>query len=415
MKFIKAFKYAFNMVMHSRLRSWLTILGIVIGVAAVISIVSIGNALKSEVTSQLGQLGGDLLTLRAGASRAGGFAGPGGFDSGGSASASKEEIVIDKTDVQVLKGISGIKLIATEISGRADAYYVAEKGSTTVTGVDPAVWSQITTSTIRDGRMLGPADTNVIVVGGRFADSFFSKQLGVNHMVTIEDRLFRIVGILDDSSSNIYMPITQAYTVLTDKTKDVYDQVIIKVKDEDELNQTMDDINYKLKIARHVISGKLDFTLTSNKERQAQRTSMLASLTTFLTAIAAVALLVGAVGVANTMFTSVLEKTKEIGIMKAIGARNKDIMIIFLLNAALIGLIGGIIGIIIGTLLSGILPSIISGTGGMFGRFGSLGSIVSLSSVLMAIGISLIIGMGAGAIPAYQASKLKPVDALRYE
>ncbi|MFH1399873.1 MAG: ABC transporter permease, partial [Candidatus Woesearchaeota archaeon] len=191
MKLSKSFKHAFNMVVHAKIRSWLTILGIVIGVAAVVSIVSLGEGLQEDMTSQLGGLGADILTLTAGRSRAAGF-GP-GREFGGSSST--EEIVIDKTDIQALRGVSDIKLIDTQIRGNAEIYYVAEKGSVSVTGVDPATWSQITTSKIAEGRMLGPADTNVIVVGGRIANGFFDKQLGINQLLTIEERLFRIVGI----------------------------------------------------------------------------------------------------------------------------------------------------------------------------------------------------------------------------
>jgi len=412
MKFRKAFKHALRMVLHAKVRSWLTILGIVIGVAAVIAIISIGQGLKVELNAQLNNLGGDLLTLRAGTSRAFGF-GPGG-DFGGGTTATTKEIVLDKTDVQVLRGDEYIKVFDTEISGRADVYYVAEKGSASIEGVDPATWSQITTSTLGQGRMLGPADTNVIVVGGRIANGFFKSQLGVNQMLTIGSRLFRIVGILKDDSSSIYMPIDAAYEVIADKTKDVYDTITIKIKDENQLDLAIADIQQKLAIKRHVLNKKADFSISSNKERQQQRAQVASSMTTFLTAIAAVALLVGAVGIANTMFTSVLEKTKEIGIMKAIGARNKDILTLFLLNAGLIGFIGGIIGIIFGVILSAFMPALMGSSGGVLGRFGVVG-VISIKTILMALGISVIIGMVSGAVPAYQASKLRPVDALRYE
>lgn len=415
MKLSKLIRHAFNMVLHAKIRSWLTILGIVIGVAAVISIVSLGDSLQSEIDTQLGQLGGDLLTLRAGSSGADRFfgGGGGGFGSAGG-SASSEEVVIDKTDVQILKSISDIKIMDTQVSGRADIYYVAEKGSATITGVDPAFWPQITTSTLAEGRMLGPADSNVVVVGGRIADGFFKTKLGVNQLITINERQFRIVGILDDETTSVYMPISSAYDVIDDKTRDVYDSVIIKVKDENNLDQAIANIENKLKIKRHVLTGKTDFSISSNKERQETRAEAMSSMTTFLTAIAAVALIVGAVGVANTMFTSVLEKTKEIGIMKAIGARNSDILWIFLIHAALIGLIGGILGIMIGYLLSGFLPVLTGGTASPLSRLAS-GSAISMRSVILAISISTIIGIIAGTIPAYQASKLKPVDALRYE
>ncbi|MFH2020712.1 MAG: ABC transporter permease [archaeon] len=415
MKLKKSFKHALNMVLHAKVRSWLTILGIVIGVAAVVAIVSLGEGLKEEVGTQLDTLGGDLLTLRAGASRAQSF-GPGReFGGGGSAtSASSEEIVLDNKDVQALKSISDIKVFDTQISGRVDIYYVAEKGSATVTGVDPATWAQITTFKIKDGRMLGSADSNVIVIGGRIASGFFTKQLGVNQVLTIEDKLYRIVGILDDQTSNIYMPIDQAYNILTDKERGVYDTIIIKVKNQDEVGLALNNTAKKLMLSRHVTANKKDFSLTSNQEFNTSRSEMMSSMTSFLTAIAAVALLVGSVGIANTMFTSVLEKTKEIGIMKAIGARNGDILTIFILNAALIGLIGGVLGAIFGTILSGMLPSLMGSSDMMLSRLAS-GSFVSINSIIMAISISVIIGIVAGLIPAYQASKLKPVDALRYE
>jgi putative ABC transport system permease protein len=417
MKLKKSFSHALNMVLHSKLRSWLTILGIVIGVAAVIAISSLGAGLQNEVNSQLGALGGDLVTVTAGKSNAQRFFGPGGGGSfgGGSATATDEEIVLDRTDLQALKGLSDIKIIDTQIRGNAEIYYLAEKGSVSVTGVDPLTWSQITTSEIGEGRMLGPADSNVIVIGGRLASDFFENPLGVNQILTIEGRIFRIIGILDDESTSVYMPIQMAYEILDDKDRDVYDSIIIKVKNEDELDLALENIRQKLMVVRHVNANTQDFSISSNKERQEQRTQTLSTMTSFLTAIAAVALLVGAVGIANTMFTSVLEKTKEIGIMKAIGARNADILTIFLLHAGLIGMIGGILGILFGTLLSGLMPLLLGGAGGSpLSRLGE-GSLVTWQSIGSSLFISVVIGIVSGIIPAYQASKLKPVDALRYE
>ena len=417
MKFIKSFKQALNMVIHAKVRSWLTILGIVIGVAAVISIVSLGDALQTDMDSQLGDLGGDLLTLRAGASKAQQFGPRRPQPDGSSTSASTEgeEIELTRIDYQTLKGISDISLINTQINGKANIHYVSEEGDVTVNGVDPSIWSQITLSELSDGRMLGPSDSNVIVIGGNLATDFFDKQLGINQLVSLEDKLFRVVGILDDESNTVYMPIKSAYEVLDDKEKDVYDSITIKIKNEEELDFVIEKIDKKLITSRHVTSDDKDFTLSSNKERQEQRAEMMSSMTVFLTAIAAVALLVGAVGIANSMFTSVMEKTKEIGIMKAIGARNSDILTIFLLNAALIGFIGGILGIIFGTFLSTLLPVLMGGSSGMMGRLGSAGSIINLNTVFLALGLSIFIGMVSGVVPAYQASKLHPVDALRYE
>lgn len=417
MKFIKSFKHAFEMVIHSKLRSWLTILGIVIGVASVIAIISMGEGMQQQVTSQLSTLGGDILTVSPGFSRAAGIGGmkrPGG-ENGGSSVATEEEPVLDRTDLQAIKGLSDVALIDTNIRGNAEVYYFGKKGSVSVKGVDPSVWFQITTVEIGTGRMLGPADSNVVVIGGRIANDYFDMPVGVNQMLAINDRAFRVVGVLDDESRDIYMPIQAAYEVLDDKEKNIYDSFTIKVKDEDELDAAIENIESKLMIARHVTADKKDFTISSNKERQEQRAEMLSSMTIFLTAIAAVALIVGAVGIANTMFTSVLEKTKEIGIMKAIGARNSEVLTLFLLNSGLLGLMGGFIGVIFGVMLSAVLPALMGNTGGIVGRMTSGGTIVSMESVILALLISVVIGMVSGAIPAYKASKLKPVDALRYE
>ncbi|MBU0457565.1 MAG: ABC transporter permease [Nanoarchaeota archaeon] len=410
MKTSKCLKHALNMVLHSRLRSWLTIIGIVIGVAAVIAIVSIGAGMQQSMEEQMGGLGGDILTLSAGFSRGGSmFGSPGGREGSSSSTATEEEIVLDRTDLQALKGISDIALIDTQIRGNVEVSFLGKSGSVSLTGVDQKVWSDITTEEIKDGRMLGPADQNVIVIGSRLASSYFNQPVGINKMITIEDSAFRVVGILESESNSIYMPIQMAYQVLEDKENGVYDSIIIKVKNEELLDETIAKIENKLMITRHVTAKNKDFSISSSKQMQETRSEMMSSLNAFLLAIAAISLIVGAIGVANTMFTSVLEKTKEIGIMKAIGARNKDILMIFLLNAGLIGLVGGILGIFLGIILSGSMSV-------LFTDMRMIGStLVTFNSVIMALSVSVGVGILAGFIPARKASKLKPVDALRYE
>ena len=157
-------------------------------------------------------------------------------------------------------------------------------------------------------------------------------------------------------------------------------------------------------ISRHVDNSDKDFTVSSNAQMAQMRDEMLGTITTFLTAIVAISLIVGSVGVANTMFTSVLEKTKQIGIMKAISAKNSDIMHIFLFNAAIIGIIGGVMGLMLGVLLSKLADIVLN-----------IDAVITFETVVLAIGVSVIVGLLAGAIPAYQASQLKHVDALRSE
>jgi putative ABC transport system permease protein len=413
MKINKCFKHAFNMVLHSKLRSWLTITGIVIGVAAVIAIVSIGAGMQQSMNAQLNALGGDIVTISPGFERGGG----GGFDRGGGGGggssgpqAVTKEIVLARSDLQALKGIPDIALIDTNIRGSVDIYYLGKKGKVSVTGVDQSIWSQITLSKIKTGRMLDAADQNVIVVGGRLATSYFDQPLGINKMVMINGSAFRVVGILDDQGNSVYMPIQMAYQVIPEKTNGIYDTFVVKIKDENQLDATITKIQDKLMTARHVTAKKMDFSISSRKEMQQTRADTMNSMNTFLLAIAAVSLIVGSIGIANTMFTSVLEKTKEIGIMKAIGARNGDILFIFLFNAAFIGLVGGILGIILGTILSGYMPALMGGL-----PLGRGTAIVTFNSIAMALSVSVTVGILAGIIPAYQASKLRPVDALRYE
>jgi putative ABC transport system permease protein len=398
------------MVLHSKLRSWLTILGIVIGVAAVIAIMSLGAGLQQQVNSRLGGLGADIVTISPGHSRGGGFFGRPGGGGGGGATATTKAIVLDRTDLQVLKGVPGILYIDTEIRGSTNVSYLGKSGSISVTGVDPAIWPLITTTTMQSGRLLGAADSNVVVIESGLATGYFSQPVGINQMLNIGGTNFRVVGITTDQGNAVYMPIQFASTILSSKTNGVYDTLLVKVSDVNQLNETMTAMTNALMIKRHVTANTQDFSITSSAQTQATISSALSAISAFLIAIAGVSLLVGAVGVANTMFTSVLEKTKEIGIMKAIGARNRDILLIFLFNAALIGLIGGLLGVVLGTILSGFLPVLVGAS-----QLTRGGTLVTLSSIILALSVSTIVGIASGVIPAYQGSKLKPVDALRYE
>ncbi|MFC1723125.1 ABC transporter permease [Nanoarchaeota archaeon] len=409
MKLNKCFKLAFNMVVHSKLRSWLTIIGIVIGVGSVIAIMSLGAGMEASVNSRLGGLGADLVTLTAGAQKSMRMHGGGGGSSGG-ATATDEIPQLDRSDVQAIKGVPDVIAIDMRIGGKVDISYLGKKGSVSLTGVDQKTWAQVTTDTLRDGRLLGPSDQNVIVIGARLADEFFDSPIGINKMVTIENNAFRVVGILEEGGTNIRIPIQMAYQLLDDKEQDVYDTIIAKARNEDVVEEVADKIERKLFVTRHVNEKTKDFSIMTLAQIAESVGAIIGAITLFLTAIAAVSLLVGAVGIANTMFTAVLEKTKDIGIMKAIGARNTDIMIIFLLNSALIGLIGGIIGVGFGLLLSNLIGFIIPDM-----RMMSGGTIVSVMSIFLSLGVAIFVGISAGVIPAYQASKLKPVDALRYE
>ena len=411
MKLKKSFQLALNILLHSKLRSWLTIIGIVIGVASIVAIVSIGEGAQANVQERLGGLGADLITVSSGFQRAaGGFRGGfGGGDRGGDASKTNVKNLTSK-DLQVIKSVEGISFVNGIISGRADVSFLAETASVSVQGVDTFAWRNIVTTELESGRYLNPGDTNSIVIGSSMAKSTFKQPLVLNRDITIGGRLFKIVGILKEEN-RIYMPIEQARDILENVDKQKIDSITVKVSDSNLVDAAVSEIDTKLMMSRHLTNKTKDFSVTSSQATLERIQSITQTFTIFLGAIAAVSLLVGAVGIANTMFTSVLEKTKEIGIMKAIGARNFDIMTIFLMNSALVGFVGGIIGIALGSTISSFLPNLLSN----LGPGGSVKTVIPASLLVEALLLSIIIGMVAGAIPAYRASKLKPVDALRYE
>jgi putative ABC transport system permease protein len=418
MKLKKSFQLALNILVHSKLRSWLTILGIVIGIAAVVSIVSISQGAQQQMEEQLGSLGADVLTISPGASRAmgggggfrGGFPG-GGF--GGETSSDNEQKNLTAKDVLVLKNIENVEYVMGQVSGKGDLKYSTKTASLTVTGVDALVWEKITTESLKTGRFLTAGDSYSVILGGNVVERTFEDGIPLNSKVTIEDKTFKVVGILE-GGSGVYIPIDVARVILEDVGDKEFDSISVKIADVDIVDDTVELIEKKLMSSRGILNEKdQDFSVSNPSEMQETIQETQEQMSLFLGAIAAISLLVGAIGIANTMFTSVLEKTREIGIMKAIGAKNKDVLLIFLFNSGLIGFVGGVGGVILGIFGSGLISSMSSNGGGMMRMFGN--TTLTPTLLIGSLLFSVIIGMLAGAIPAYRASKLSPVDALRYE
>ena len=418
MKLRKCFELALNILLHSKLRSWLTILGIVIGVASVVSIVSIGEGLQSNLQSRLGGLGADILTINPGASRAeASFRGGGGGGFGQDNTVTSKGLTI--RDLQTIRGIGNIKSINTIVNGNAEFYFLGQKSKVSISGVDPLAWAETTASQLEIGRMLNPSDSDAVILGSRIAKRLFKEEIGINKRVSLNNKTFVVVGILKEAGNGgednkLIMNINSARNLLPDFEKNSFSSLIVKTTDQELVDSVLADIDAKLSIVRHTTEKTKDYTITSAKATQERIADITSTMTLFLGAIAFVSLIVGAVGIANTMFTSVIEKTKEIGIMKAIGAKNRDIMAIFLINAGLVGLVGGIIGILLGSMISSMIPSLGLRLMGGAGGGGALTTVISPSLLIYALLLSLAIGMISGAIPSYRASKLKPVDALRY-
>jgi putative ABC transport system permease protein len=426
MKASKSFRLALNILFHSKLRSWLTIIGIVIGVAAVVAIISMSEGMQLEMESRLSGLGADLITVSLGASRASGFLGMGGGGPPGemsvqSSSSSDEVKNLTIKDITAIRSVGNVALVTGSVSGRGDASYLGESGTVTVQGVEPLGWNDITTAELETGRFLTSSDYSSVVIGSRIANDMYKEQLAINRMITIEGKSFKIVGILQESGSSmggsgtdsaVIMPIEAARDILDDVGDEEFDSITVKMDDESLVDDTTAAIDERLMLTRHVTERTKDYTVTSLKATQETISSTMESVTLFLTAIAMVSLLVGAIGIANTMFTTVLEKTRDIGIMKAIGARNSDIMSIFLMNSALVGVVGGSIGIVVGSIASGFM-NFGSSTAGM--RMMGGGAAVTPQILAYGLTIAIAVSIGAGVIPAYRASRLRPVDALRYE
>jgi putative ABC transport system permease protein len=407
----KSFKLAFNLLVHSKLRSWLTIIGIIIGIAAIVSIVSISQGAEQQLEERLGSLGADIITISPGVSRA---RGPPGFGGGGGVSAANGKNLTDK-DIMALKLIPNVGYVMGYVSDNGDMAYSSKTASLSIRGVDPAVWEEITEEELEEGRFLIESDAFSVVLGSNIVDTVFDKEIPLNSKVTIEGKTFNVVGILDGGST-AYMPADIARSILDDVGDEEYSSIAVKIQDIELAEETVDAITDKLMLSRGILTEKdKDFSVSSPTTMQETMQETMQVMGLFLGAIAAISLLVGAIGITNTMFTSVLEKTKEIGIMKAIGAKRRDIMLIFILNSGMIGFVGGLGGIILGVIGSGFIGYLSNevGGGGMQMMFGS--TAVTPELLIFALVFSVILGILAGVIPAYRASKLDPVDALRYE
>lgn len=459
----KILKIAFSMVKANKLRSWLTIIGIIIGIASVMAIVTTGEYFEKEVTETLEGFGGDIITIVASAPfdvTDEEFAVADSEDTEGSLEVSgdnsetsvetevnEEEAEINTSDpvefeqmteaqltnmdVLTLRSIPAIEYINVNVDKDAEMKIGGESTNVWITGVDPAVWPKISKKDIEQGRMLETGDRNVVVLSNELAKKTFKREIRLNEIILLNGKSYRVVGILATGSgllggltglfgSSIYMPYQDAYSLSSnedlsetetdDYSTDVYSTIEIKLKKDADYEATIKEIERKLRLSRRVTEDAQDFYVNSQKESIESTRKMINGLTAFLAFIAGISLLVGSTGIANTMFTSVLEKTKEIGIMKAIGAKNKDIMLIFLCNSAMISLVGGIIGILLGIVVVQAVLFFISLKMNAPFEFA-----LSFKATFISTLVSIVVGLIAGLVPAKNASELKPVDALRYE
>lgn len=414
MKTYDIFKLSLSHVRKSKMRSWLTIIGIVIGVAAIVAIISIGDGLQASVQKSLGSLGADLITVSPGYSRATGT-GPGQGSQGGGVST----VNLTDKDLNVIKQVPGVIYVNGMVSGRSDMILGAEKTSVSISGVDITVWRSIITTELEAGRYLQPGDSNAVVIGYSLAHNVFLQPITQNRPVTIGGKTFKVVGIFAQSGgfggtdNAVYMPADSARDVITETVeRKHFTSITVKIADQNLADRVKADIEQKLMMSRHVNSRTRDFTVTAFASIQQQISSVTQAITLFLAAIAAVSLLVGAVGIANTMFMSVMERTRQIGLLKSLGATDAEVMKVFLIESGLFGVVGGVIGVTTGILISVLISSV-----GllMIGPGGTMTTVVSPQLIIFALTFSIIVGVLSGVMPARSAAKMNPVDALRFE
>jgi len=392
-------RFAFLTVRHRQKRSWLTVLGIFIGIAAVVGLVSISQGLKDAVVGQFESIGADTITVMAGKLGAG----PPGFGS---------NPLTDK-DVETIENVRGVSVVAPVLVRNTKVVFQHEEKYTYVMGLPPRQIEDILFTTeglhIIEGRVTGEGDKYGAVIGYSISDGFFEKDVGIGDRLEIAGQDFRVRGRLSkignpSDDTQIYINIETAREIFNQPTE--VSTIMVKADSSADPEKVAIDIKKALEKER----GEEDFTVLTAAQLSEMVQSILGVVQIVLVGIAGISLLVGGVGIMNTMYTSVQERTRQIGIMKAIGATNGDIQLIFLIESGLLGLVGGTIGCLLGLALA---------LGVQYGAalYGLEILKASLDPVIFifALGFSFLIGMGSGWFPARQAAKMNPVEALRYE
>lgn len=435
MKLADILKLSLNSLTHRGLRSWLTILGIIIGVAAVIAMLSISAGMSQNMQAQMSGFGADVLTVSAGQTRAQGPAGgfgerfrPGGgsfpsTQTSGTTSATTPTLT-DK-DINAISTAQGVETVSGIITGRSTVQYLAQTVTVSVEGINPTAWNTMTTSQLASGRFLESGDGTSILIGNSVANGMFDYNLTESTSIRVGSKTFSIVGVLKESGTGsfggddrtIFMTLEAAREIVTDIDKNEYSSIQVKITDENAVDQIIENVNQVLYTSRQVTEDTKDFTVTSSTSMLETIQSTMATLTFFLTGIAAISLLVGAIGIANTMFMSVMERTRLIGILKSIGTKNSEIMKLFLAESGIIGFMGGLLGIFLGFIVVGIISNVginIMGMGRMTGANTSV-AIVTPELIIFALLFSTVIGIISGLIPARKAANLQVVEAMRSE
>ena len=400
------FEETFTALKANKVRSGLTMLGIVIGISSVIAMVSIGNGAQSSINSSIQSIGSNLLEVTPGAARTIGY--------GVSAGRGTAQSLIQGDADAIASQVSNVTAVTSEVSGR---YQVTAKGTNTNTTVDgvSSNYPAVRNLSMAEGNFISDQDISsvnkVAVIGPVAANDLLATGTDpVGQIIRIKNIEFTIEGVtvakggtsFGSQDNEIFIPVSAATQYLAGNQ--YLTTIDVEAASADVMTQVQNDVT-SLLLSRHNVSATSpDFSILNQADILATASSVTSTFTLLLGAVAGISLIVGGIGIMNMMLTTVTERTREIGLRKAIGAQEKDITLQFLMESIALTVIGGVVGIILGW-------------GICFGitYLGIIATTVSPVSVILAFGVSAVIGVAFGYYPARRAAKMNPIESLRYE
>ncbi len=397
---------ALNTLRVNKMRTALAVLGIVIGIGSVIALVSLGQASQKSITDQIQSLGSNLLTITPTNVQSGNVRG------GGAVTTLTYE---DSKAIVSSAAVNTVSKVSPEISRRSQIVTGKNNTNTQVYGVTPA-YAEVKKIEVATGAFITQNDVDamnkVVVIGPQVVIDLFGEGSSVvGQTLRIEGQTLRVIGITKEKGGSgfmnqddmVYVPLTTAMKVLYGQN--YLNSISVEAKSADVMVTAQDQVGYLL-LDRHKLTDpvKADFRIMNQGDILNTASSITGIFTSLLSGIAAISLLVGGIGIMNIMLVTVTERTREVGLRKALGAKKKTIITQFLTEAIILTVLGGFLGMILGILISFILAKVMS-----------LPFTISISSIALAIGVSGIIGIVFGWYPAKKASDLQPIEALRYE